>query len=72
MWLLVDGALLLSLTIGCELFLYLRRREHYRDAARVRRIARLLIRDVPYLLPGAGRRGAPPERARRGSQELAA
>jgi hypothetical protein len=46
MWLLVDGALLLSLTMGAELFLYLRRREHHRDAVRIRRIARLLARDV--------------------------
>ncbi len=46
MWLLVDSALLLSLTMGCELFLYLRRREHSRDAARLRRIVRLLSRDL--------------------------
>jgi len=46
MWLLVDSALLLSLTMGCELILYLRRREHSRDAARLRRIVRLLSRDV--------------------------
>jgi hypothetical protein len=46
MWLLIDSALLLSLTMGAELFLYLRRREHHRDAIRIRRIARLLARDA--------------------------
>ena len=68
MWLLVDGSLLLSLTLGCELFLYLRRREHYRDAARVRRIARLLTRDANASYPslaGLVRREGGPAEARR-------
>jgi hypothetical protein len=68
MWLLVDSTLLLSLTVVWELFLYLRRREHSRDAARMRRIARLLVRDARISYPalaGVVRRQGKPAEAHR-------